>query len=465
MHFDSEPTASDSNWWNRPGGPGPLLAIALPLMISSGFVAITLFIDRTLLYWYSEVSASAAMSGGSVYWTAICFPMGLLGYVSTFVAQYRGAGESLQIGVTYRHAMRLAWMLLPILCLLTWFAPTLFGSVGHDRELADLETRYLQILLIGGVSVLFYSVQSGLLTGHARTGTVLAIDGIATVINLILDVVLIFGFGPIPAMGVYGAALATAISFWIKVPIAQWVINKDVQLVDVYQVTVHHKWNRAVIARLLRFGGPAGLQLLAESACFTVVLLQVGRLGELEMAATTLALGVNVLAFVPMVGLGIGVGVLVGQRVTEGRADIAQRSVRSALLVSLCYTTVFAVLLGLVPEWMVWIYQQGTPQERFDKIEPILISLLRFIAIYCMLDGMQVVFVGAIKGAGDTLFVLLTTIAISTAAVSGGILVQSWTGPSLYLWWWVITGWILAMLVAFSARYLSGVWKSKRVIE
>ena len=205
--------------------------------------------------------------------------------------------------------------------------------------------------------------------------------------------------------------------------------------------------------------------MLAESACFTVVLLQVGRLGELEMAATTLALGVNVLAFVPMVGLGIGVGVLVGQRVTEGRADIAQRSVRSALLVSLCYTTVFAVLLGLVPEWMVWIYQQGTPQERFDKIEPILISLLRFIAIYCMLDGMQVVFVGAIKGAGDTLFVLLTTIAISTAAVSGGILVQSWTGPSLYLWWWVITGWILAMLVAFSARYLSGVWKSKRVIE
>ena len=315
------------------------------------------------------------------------------------------------------------------------------------------------------MSVLFYSVQSGLLTGHARTGTVLAIDGIATVINLILDVVLIFGFGPIPAMGVYGAALATAISFWIKVPIAQWVINKDVQLVDVYQVTVHHKWNRAVIARLLRFGGPAGLQLLAESACFTVVLLQVGRLGELEMAATTLALGVNVLAFVPMVGLGIGVGVLVGQRVTEGSADIAQRSVRSALLVSLCYTTVFAVLLGLVPEWMVWIYQQGTPQERFDKIEPILISLLRFIAIYCMLDGMQVVFVGAIKGAGDTLFVLLTTIAISTAAVSGGILVQSWTGPSLYLWWWVITGWILAMLVAFSARYLSGVWKSKRVIE
>lgn len=475
--MDGTATSSDSSetelaanigvkgWWSSPGGPGPLLSIALPLMISAGFFSITLFTDRMLLYWYSEAAASAAMSGGSVYWTLVCLPMGLLGYISTFVAQYRGSGEVEKIGSAYRHAIRLAWCVVPLFAFCIFIAPTLFDSAGHSPALSRLESNYLRIVLVGGFGVLFYSVQSGLLTGHERTATVLAIDGIATALNLLLDFVLIFGWGPIPAFGLAGAAIATTVSFWIKVPIAHWVIHRDSTLTDTYRIASHHPWDRDIIRRLIVFGGPAGLQMLAEAACFTVILLQVGKLGELEMAATTLALGINVLAFVPMIGLGIGVGVVVGQKLTEGKPNIAARSVMSAMLVTICYTTVFAVLLGVIPESMVWIYRQGTPTERFEAIQPMLIPLLRFIAAYCILDGLQVVFVGAIKGAGDTVFVLLTTLAISVAAVLVGTLVQTYSGPSLHLWWWVILGWIFSMASAFGLRYWSGAWKSKRVIE
>ncbi|MFN3189643.1 MAG: MATE family efflux transporter [Aureliella sp.] len=452
-------------WWGAPGGPGPLLQIAMPLMIAAGFVSITLFTDRTLLYWKSESEASAAMGGGSIYWTIACLPMGLLGYISTFVAQYRGAGESLSIGTAYRHAIRLAWLLVPVFLLAMWIAPVLFESSGHTEHLVALETQYLRILLIGGIGVLFYSVQSGLLTGHERTATVLSIDGIATAVNLALDFVLIFGWGPIPAFGLAGAAIATSASFWIKIPIAHWVIRRDQTLVEEYEVLARHAWDWGIIRRLITFGGPAGLQMLAESACFAVILLQVGRLGELEMAATTLALGINVLAFVPMMGLGIGLGVIVGRRLTEGRADLAHRSVMSALLVTVCYTSMFALVLGLVPEWTIAIYRQGTPQERFANIQPLLIPLIRFIALYCILDGLQIVFVGAIKGAGDTWFVLGTTIFISVSAVLAGYLCQWYQGPSLHLWWYIITGWVATMGFAFASRYLSGAWKSKRVIE
>ncbi len=234
---------------------------------------------------------------------------------------------------------------------------------------------------------------------------------------------------------------------------------------DRYQVGKRHSWEPQIVLRLLVFGGPAGLQLLAEAGCFSIIMLQVGRLGELEMAATTLALGLNVLAFVPIIGLGLGLGVIVGQRLTEGRLDLARKSVLSALGVSLVYTSVFAVVLGFFPDQLLLIYAWGTEPERFAAIRPMLLPLLKIIAVYCVLDGLQAVFVGAIKGAGDTLFVLFTTFFVSASAVILGILCQAVWGQSLLLWWYVIAGWVTTMGVAFASRYVSGRWEDKRVIE
>ena len=434
-------------------------------MISAGFVSLTLFTDRTLLYWQSEAAASAAMGAGVLYWSIICLPLGMLGYISTFVSQYRGAKRESRIGSAYKHAMLMARMIVPVFILVIALAPMIFTLAGHRSDLVRLEATYLRVLMLGGIGVLFYSVQSGLLIGQGRTATVLTIDGVATALNLALDAVLIFGMGPIPPLGIVGAALATAISFWIKIPIANYVIRNDRQIRDDYHVGRDAAWEPSMLRRLVVFGAPAGLQMLAEAGCFSVVMLYVGGLGELPMAATTLALGLNVLAFVPMIGLGIGVSVLVGQHLTEERIDLARRTVFLAACVSLLYTTTFAAMLGLAPDVMVSIYAWGTEPERFARMRPLLVPLLRIIAVYCVVEGLQGVFVGAIKGAGDTWFVLIATFVVSVSAISTGICSQSILGPSLMLWWYVIAGWVTTMGIVFAARYFSGSWETKRVIE
>ncbi len=454
-----------SDWWRSPWGPGPLISLALPLMMSAGFVSLTLFTDRTLLYWQSESAASAAMGAGALYWTIGCLPMGLLGYLSTFVSQYRGSGQPHRVGVAYQHASAIAWMIVPIYVLLILIAPWFFTSAGHSPDLVKLETDYLRVVLIGGIAVLFFSVQSGLLTGQGRTAIALAVDAFGTVVNLGLSIVLIFGLGPIPALGVVGAALGTSISFWLKLPIMSWIIRRDRRMRETYSVGSLKPWERDMFRRLVVFGTPAGLQMLAEAGCFSIIMLQVGGLGKLEMAATTLALGLNVLAFVPMIGLGIGVGVLVGQHVTEGRIDLARRTVWCAMTLSMVYTSFFAVSLGLFPHTMASLYALGTPVERFAVMEPLLVPLLQIIAIYCVLDGIQIVFVGAIKGAGDTWFVLLATFFVSGGSVVVGLILQAYLGGSLLLWWYVIAGWVTAMALAFWLRYVQGAWESKRVIE
>ncbi len=435
--------------------------------MSAGFVSLTLFTDRTLLYWHrdSEMAASAAMGAGSLYWTINCLPMGLLGYLSTFVSQYRGAGQPHRVGVAFQHAWAIAWCVAPIFCLLAILSPWIFHLSGHAPTLARAESQYLSVLLVGGVAVLFYNVQSGLLTGQGRTAVVLAVDAIAAFLNLVLDVVLIFGFFGFPELGVLGAAAATAISFWVKLPIMSWIIRRDQRLRDEFGIGIRRPWERDMFRRLVVYGTPSGLQMLAESGCFSVIMLQVGALGELAMAATTLALGLNVLAFVPMIGLGIGLGVLVGQHLTAGELHLAKRTVWWGLALSICYTGVFAIALGGFPEVMASFYGLGSDPARFETMRPLLVPLLRVIAIYCVLDGLQIVFVGAIKGAGDTWFVLITTFLVSGGSVVVGLILQASLGASLMLWWYVIAGWVAGMALAFWLRYIQGAWIEKRVIE
>jgi MATE family multidrug resistance protein len=114
---------------------------------------------------------------------------------------------------------------------------------------------------------------------------------------------------------------------------------------------------------------------------------------------------------------------------------------------------------------MASLYALGTPTERFSIMQPLLVPLLQVIAFYCVLDGIQIVFVGAIKGAGDTWFVLLATFFVSGGSVVVGLILQEYIGASLMLWWYVIAGWVTAMALAFWLRYVQGAWETKRVIE
>lgn len=451
-------------WWRSDWGPGPLLTLALPLIMSTGFMSIMLFTDRTLLYYWDKDSAPAAMGAGSLYWTLMTMPAGMLGYLSAFVAQYMGAGRPERVVVAYRHALRLAWMAVPFLILAFIFAWVPFRYFGHAETLQRLETTYLRTLVVGGIAVLFYSVQSGLMTGLGYTRWVLLVDFISTIVNLVLSWILIFGLGIIPGMGVFGAGLATCIAFWLKLPVAQYLINSRPELRRASRSEQPTPWEPGMMKRLITYGAPSGLQMLSEAAAFTIIMLQVGRLGGAQMTATTLALNLNVLAFVPMIGLGIGVGVLVGRHVLERRVDLAQRTVTCALWTSIIYTGACAIILGFFSEYVTQVYTVGS-HERFDDIKPLLMPLLQIIAFYCIFDGFQIVFVGAIKGAGDTWFVLIGTAILGFGSVGVGFLFETFYGSSLLLWWYVIAGWVGGMATVFGVRYLQGKWKRMQVIE
>ena len=107
----------------------------------------------------------------------------------------------------------------------------------------------------------------------------------------------------------------------------------------------------------------------------------------------------------------------------------------------------------------------GVDPEEFATIRALTVILLRFVAVYCLFDALQIVFVGAIKGAGDTWFVLSNTTAVSCCAVLTGWIGARYFDGGLLWWWLVVAGWVFALGVTNLARFLQGCWRDMRVIE
>ncbi|MEQ8789167.1 MAG: MATE family efflux transporter [Pirellulaceae bacterium] len=464
--LDTEPTPESGNWWTRPCGGVEVLRIAMPLVISTGSWSLLLFVDRMLLMWWDENAMAAAFPAGMLNWTVTCFPMGVAMYVNTFVAQYYGAQRYGRIGAALAQGVWLGVLATPLLMLLIPLTPWIFYLAGHDKSLLPYETLYFQILCVGGGAMVIAAAQSSFFTGRGVTWVVMVVDVASVVLNIALDAVLIFGLLGLPELGIAGAAWATVVSQWAKVAV-YWLLLRSPAYREKYGILKGRGFDWPLMRRLWRFGGPSGLQFLLEASGFTLIVMCMGRLDKLYLAATTIAFQINILAFVPMIGVGIAVSTLVGQQITHGRADLAARATWTATILSLVYTGAFALAYVAAPDVFLLGHSAGVDAAdaaKFHEIRDVVVVLLRFVAAYCVFDAMQFVFSSAIKGAGDTRFVLITTGVMASLSVLVGQ-AGSLLGGQLYWWWIVVTGWISCLGVIYLARFLQGKWRRMRVIE
>src|SRR4029079_10050008 len=108
--------------------------------------------------------------------------------------------------------------------------------------------------------------------------------------------------------------------------------------------------------------------------------------------------------------------------------------------------------------------------EDFHEVRTTTINLLRFVALYCFFDSTQIVLIGALRGAGDTRFIMLATSLISMISVAVGWACEEYfqwraSGIALWGWWWILTAWVLALGVVYMLRFIGAKCESMRVIE
>ena len=469
--INTETGVADSSepvgWWSRPCGGREVLRMAIPLIVSTGAWTVMNFIDRMFLLRYSEESMAAVLPAGMVHFAIVSFPLGMASYANTFVAQYHGAGYPHRIGPAVWQGIRVGFYCFPLFLAMIPLSPWLFQLAGHETRLASLEALFFQTALFGAAAEVIAVAMAAFFTGRGVTRVVMVVDSSAWALNIVLDYAWIFGHFGLPALGIEGAAWATVVSLWWRVAV-YFILIMLPRYRRRYRTWSGRGFNAPLFRRLLRYGGPSGLQLFIEIAGFTLFLLLVGNLGEGAMAATTLAFNVNSLAFVPMLGLGMALSVLVGQQLGRNNPILAARSTWTSLCLALCYMGTMALVYVMLPNLLLMLYElRMSPVElaKFATLRNTTVILLRFVAAYCLFDAMCVVFTGALRGAGDTRFIMVTSLVLTPMPVAA-----AWVGIHFFdlglLWCWVvITLWICALGVIYFARFLQGRWRHIRVIE
>ena len=450
--------------WRGEAGYRQVLTVAIPLILSTGAWSVQHFVDRMFLTWYSPETIAAAMPAGMLNFAVMSLFLGTAGYVNTFVAQYYGSGRHKRIGPALWQGIYIAVIGGMVHLGLIPLAKSIFGFVGHEPRIQQNEIMYFQMLCLGAAPAIASSAMSGFFSGRGKTWPVMWVNVLATAVNLIMDYALIFGHWGFPELGIRGAGIATVISACFSFTIYLVLISRRTHERQYH--TLSWRLERALFARLMRFGFPNGAQFFLDIAGFTAFILLLGRLGTTALAATNIAFNINSLAFLPMIGFGIAVSVSVGQYLGKDRPDLAERSVYSGFHLTFLYMSTMAALYVLVPNLFLRPFAAQADAERFADIREMAVVLLRFVAVYSVFDTLNIIFAAGIKGAGDTRYVMVMILVVSSLV----LVVPSYVAlvllhAGLYAGWTIASAYIILLGFAFLFRFLGGKWKSMRVIE
>jgi MATE family multidrug resistance protein len=439
--------------------------VAYPLILGHLSFTVQTFIDRLFLTWYSPEAVAGAVTGLFAVWSLVALFTGTGEYLTTFVAQYLGAGRKERIGAALWQGLYFSLGAGLLVAATSPLAGPVFDLAGHAPGLRHYEVQYAHALLLGSFPMILMATLSTFFAGRGQTQAVLRVNVLATAVNVVLDYLLIFGKGGFPEMGVTGAALGTILSHLAGAVVYLALILRPEHR-RAYRTLASWRPEPWLVLRLVRFGMPTGLQYSLEIGAFALFMVIVGRIGTLELAASGIALNLNMIVFMPMVGLAIAVSSLVGRYLGADRPEVAERAVRSALAMSFVYMAACGLLYVLGAPLLLAPYAAGADPATWPRIAEVATVLLRFVAVYSIFDMMNLIHAAGLRGAGDTVYPMALTFALAWVAM----LVPAWAGcvvlgAGVYFAWTAASLYVLLLGLLMRRRYRAGRWRTMRVIE
>lgn len=449
-----------------PGGYREFVAIAYPLIISNLSITMIHFVDRLFLSWSSTEEIAAALPASILMFTLASLFLGISDYTTVLVAQYFGANRTTDIARATWHGIYISLVGGVVYFALVPLGWSILNWSDHAPEILELELTYFTLLSLSCPFMLVNKALSGFYAGRGKTKVVMGVNLIANSVNALLDYIFIFGWGWIPAMGIEGAAYGTLLAHMVGTIlfVSMFLSPRNN---EAYQVWSTWTFRKDILSKLIRYGFPSGMQWFLDVGAFTVFVLLIGQMGMIELAASNIVIGLNMLTFIPMEAFGVATATLIGQHM--GRKDVvsAEKSAWTAFKAAEVYMLIFAVIYIVFPEPLMRLFEADAQAGdiSFDKVVSYGTTILFFVAMYQISDAMLMTFTGALRGAGDTAFTMWNSIIFSWLIFVPGtyIAVHVIKTDIVGVWIWA-TGYILVLGVIYLARFKSGVWKTIDII-
>lgn len=370
-------------------GVGTVLGLAWPIMISM-LSRTAMTTADTIFVGHLGTAAVAAIGLASIAsFVFIALGWGLLGGINVAVAQATGAGREVR-----EHWWQAIWMALilgAVALLLVPLGPWVLPALGASPEATELGTAWYEVRLAGSV-LLFLKV--GLIAwfqGRGDTRTPMVATLIANLLNIALDPVFIFGWGPVPALGIAGAAHATNLSLAVGVG---WLLvcSRPGRLVGL---------RRGVVREVVRLGSPMAAHFALDVLAFTAFVAILARVGEEALAAHVIVMRIVSVSFLPGHAVSDAASVLVGQAIGAERADAAREAWRSGTRLAVGLMVAMGAVFLFLPGPLLLVFDPSPEVAEAGRV------LLLVAAGFQLFDAIAMVGFGALKGAGDTRFTMV----------------------------------------------------------
>lgn len=439
-----------------------ILAIALPMVASQASETVMLFVDRLFLSLVDITVMASALSGGLTSFVFQSFFIGLVGYSTALVAQFYGAGQMKSGLQTVSQAFILSFVAYPLTLAVIPLGRLSFILAGHDPLQIGYEYTYFSILMFGSILTFLRTTLGSYFVAIGKTSVVLMANIVGMLVNILFNYILIFGKLGFPALGLRGAAYGTLGGIFIIVLILfrSYLRNSEYHT---YRSKKTWHFDKSIFLLLCRFGIPSGGELFLNVMAFNVGLQLLHSYSTQVAAAVTITFNYDALAFIPMLGLGFSTTSIVGRFMGAKNPETAKTAGFKAWQLGLIYASIVTIVFVFAAKPLTNLFA-----SQFKADEAVYLKLaenmLRLAAIYTLADVTQLIFSSALRGAGDTHWVMRTSVLLHWIyAIVAIFFVRILKLPPLTMWL-VFIAFIICLGIVMTLRYTRGNWQNISVI-
>jgi len=435
-----------------------LLKLALPIVLANVLQAAYQLIDA---FWVGRLGGAAVASvsvSAPVMFLTIALGVGFAVAGSTLIAQYFGAGNKDMVDHVAAQTLLMILAVSVLLGALGYiFTPQLLHLMGVSPEVYNGALGFMRVSFIGLVFNFFFFMFQSIMrgVGEARLQVYIVLGTV--ILNFILDPLFIFGWGPIPALGVKGAAIATVGTQSIAAFIGLAVLLKG-------KYGIHLVWkdfrpDPVFIKRAFLLGFPASIEQSARALGLTVLTFLIASFGTLTVAAYGVGSNMLQVVIIPAMGLSMSISTLVGQNIGAGNIKRAADIGKLGTLIGFGVLSFIGLIVFIFARHVVTFFVPGDADVILAGTE-----FLRIVALSWGFMAIQLCLTGVLRASGN----MMTTMILA--------LVSQWVlqFPLAYVFskhtslgtaglWWSFTATNIIIAVITMLWYANGDWKKKRL--
>ncbi len=351
---------------------------------------------------YESLAASALVNG--LFFLVIVLGIGLSVAATPLIAIAKGAGKNEDCGKTLNQSLLVNLLFSFFLIIGIYSISLMIPFMNQPAEVTKQAIPYMQVLTASIIPFLIFQTYRQFLEGLEMPNAPMVVALLANVLNAFLNWIFIYGNFGFPAMGLFGAGIATTATRWtMALSLMYFTINY--KKVSVFKPALKFKpIDFVLIKKLIQIGLPSGFQYFLEVACFTFATIMVGWIGSKQQAAHQIALNIASLTYMIMLGISSAGTIRVGYAL--GKKDVRQIRLSGFTAIGMAATLmlIFATLIIIMKNILPGYYNSDGEVISYAS------SLLLLAAAFQLFDGLQASSIGALRGLTDVKIPLIVSI-------------------------------------------------------